>query len=183
MMQTIREFSFFQMRVLVNRSGLIASGVLLVICIAAAVLTTTLTPLDALIAGILAVILHWLNEIIHQYGHFLAAKRTGYPFERLRMWTVLSTPLYPKNEGTLTPAIHIRRASGGPIISAALTTVYLLLAWLFWNQGGMLRFLLGFALINNGLVLTLGALFPPIYLPFFANDGGTILHYWRQMKR
>lgn len=180
MQQIVSEFSFFQIRAMVSRSALVGSALLWLLATAATVLLTDLTPLDSLIAGLLVVLLHWFNELVHQYGHFIAARRVGYPFRSLRLWGILSTPIFPPKEGKLTPQIHIRRAIGGPIISAALTLVYLLLAWLYWQQGGMLQFLLGFLLLDNGVLMTIGALIPPIYLPFFANDGGTILHYWRQ---
>ena len=86
--------------------------------------------------------------------------------------------LYPRDEPELAPAIHLRRAIGGAILSGVVGIILLVLAAMFWRVGGMLRFWLGYALFLDIVVMTFGA-FIPIKLGNFMTDGATILHYMR----
>lgn len=174
-------FSIFGWPVYVDQSVRYGTLALIVVFTLAAVLFTDLTPLDSLIAGLLAMLLHWFAEIVHQYGHKLAADLVGHPSSGLRLWGILSTILYP-NRGPLPPKIHIRRALGGPIMSLLTGALLLLPAMWLWPMGGMARFLIGFLLFESIIVFGLGALLP-VRTKWLTIDGGTIWQQWRASKK
>lgn len=182
MNKTIFRFNFFDMPVSVPRSAQIGILILVIICTALAVYFTDLTPLDSLIAGILATVIHWLSDFLHQYGHFMAAKWSGKPSSGLRLWWILGTIRYPRDEGDLPPALHIRRAIGGPVMSMLVLIVFLLL----WNMVGsyspMAGFLLAWGIFVQLVVFTLGAL-TPVSIGNFNTDGATILKALLEMRR
>lgn len=179
MNKTVFRFKFFDMPVSFTRSAQYTTLILLVICTILAVIFTDLTPLDSLIAGILAVVIHWLSDFFHQYGHFFAAKQVGKPSLGLRTWWFLGTTRYPQDEGDLPPPLHIRRASGGPIMSTLVLIVFLLLGAYFWSVGGMLRFLIAWGIFLQVAVFTLGAL-TPLTIGNFSTDGAILLREWRR---
>lgn len=181
MNKTIFKFKFINMPVTVVRSALFGSIGLLVLTTALAVFFTDLTPLDALIAGLLATFLHWFGEVLHQYGHFLAAEFVDKPSTGVRVWGILGTTLYPKNEGQVLPIAHIRRAIGGPIMSFFVLNAFILLAVVFWSVSDMFRFLVAWAIFEHIAIYTVGALIP-VKIGNFSSDGGTILTYWRQKQ-
>lgn len=170
--------TFFGVPITYVRPAIYGSAVLVIALTAAAVIFTELTPLDALIAGFSAMLLFWFSDIVHQYGHVLAGRRVGYPAIRIRLIHVMSATIYPQNEPRLSPDIHIQRALGGPIASLMMAILFGVLALMFWNVGGMLRFLLGYLFLLN-MGLSFGALLAPIRNKYIEFDGGTILHYWR----
>ena len=129
----------------------------------------------AVLGGLLVVIIHWLSDFAHQYGHALAARRTGFPMTGLRFWGIFSTSLWPAGEPALPGRIHIRRALGGPIASILVGVAALIVAWLIGPGGGMLWWLALFAAADNLLLLGLGA-----FLPLGFTDGSTILHWWKR---
>jgi len=178
---TILRFTLFKTPISVALSALIGAVGLWVILAGVALALTNLTPLDAIIAGLIGTLLHFVGETLHQFGHIMAAKRVGYPARGIRLWFVLGSTLYPHDEPDLPANIHIRRALGGPLFSMVTTLFCLGWALLWWDYGDLPRFIVGFVLLDNALVFTLGALFPPMYFgDAFANDGGTIMHWLRQ---
>lgn len=179
MNKTVFRFKFFDMPVSFTRSGQIGTAILIVICTILAVIFTDLTALDSLIAGILAMIIHWLSEFFHQYGHFFAAKQVGKPSIGIRTWWVLAATRYPQDEGELVPQIHIRRAIGGPITSVIVLIVLLILAALFWSMGGMLQFLIGWGIFIQIAIFILGALVP-LKIGGLTTDGAILLREWRR---
>ena len=126
----------------------------------------------AILGGLLAAILHWCADILHQLGHAWAARRTGYSMTGIRLWWLLSSSLYPANEPTLPRAVHIRRALGGPTASAlwSLLSGLIVLALALGSVGGLAWWLALFFFLDNLLVFTLGAL-----LPLGFTDGSTLL--------
>lgn len=172
-------FNFLGVPVEFTQDGLIGSGIIWLGLTIAAVFLTELTPLDALIAGFLGIFVHWLFECLHQYGHYLGGRFVGYPLQKMKTWWVLAPSVYPRDEPELAPAIHLRRAIAGPIFSGAISIVLLAIAPTMWGIGGMIRFLIGYALFFNIGVMTVGALVP-FELGSFSTDGATILKYIRQ---
>jgi hypothetical protein len=130
---------------------------------------------EAVLGGLLGVMIHWLSEFWHQLGHAVAARRTGYPMTGLRFWGVFSTSLWPADEPPLPGRIHIRRALGGPIASILLGGLAAVIARLLGPEGGLAWFLALVAAADNLLVLGLGA-----FLPLGFTDGSTILQWWRR---
>ncbi len=132
-----------------------------------------LAPAAALLGGFVAMLLHWLGELVHQLGHAWAARRTGYPMIGVAFWGLLSSSIYPRDEPALPARVHIRRALGGPLASLAATLITALLAWLLWPGGGAPAWVALFVALENGLIYT-----AQVLLPLGFNDGATILHWW-----
>jgi len=133
---------------------------------------------QAILGGALATAIHLLSETAHQVGHALAARRTGFPMVGVRYWGVLSTSVYPAFEPELPAAIHIRRALGGPPMSLGLGLAAIAPTLLLSPADGVIFWLAAFAVVDNLLVLGLGAL-----LPLGFTDGSTLLKHWRTRRR
>jgi hypothetical protein len=133
--------------------------------------------LKGIIGALAAVIVHWLSETAHQLGHAWAAHRVGHPMAGIRYWGVLSTSLYPPDEGQLPARLHIRRALGGPSASFALSIVAGIVVLLIPSRGTLWLVAL-FFFLDNLLVFTIGAL-----IPLGFNDGSTLLHWMRAGDR
>jgi Zn-dependent protease len=116
--------------------------------------------------------IHFISEIIHQFGHATAAKRTGYPMKGVRFWWILGQSIYPLDEGELSARKHVQRALGGPIISLALTTVCGVLALLLSPIGGVVKDVAMFAFLDNLLFYTIGS-----FMPLGFTDGSTLIRY------
>jgi len=127
----------------------------------------------AIAGGLVAVLLHWGSDIVHQLGHARAARATGHPMIGIRLWGMLSASVYPSDEGSLPASVHIRRALGGPPASLMLTVIVAAIALALRSLGGVYWWVALFLFLDNLLVLTLGAL-----LPLGFTDGSTLLHWW-----
>ena len=77
-----------------------------------ALLILKLPLVTAILGGLAGAILHQVADLWHQLGHAWAARRTGHPMTGIRFGYlgVLSTSLYPANEGELPAGVHINRA-------------------------------------------------------------------------
>ena len=129
----------------------------------------------AILGGLIAVLLHWGSEIVHHLGHARAARATGHPMTGIRLWWLLGMSLYPRDEGPLPAAVHIRRALGGPAASGLLTLVAALIAVAVRPLGGATWWVALFFFLDNLLVFTLGA-----FVPLGFTDGSTLLRWWGQ---
>lgn len=129
---------------------------------------------ESILIGLVAALLHWTSILLHHLGHFAAAGRAGYPMSGILfgVFGLLARDLYPADEPELSPAIHIQRALGGPIVSGLLSVLFLLLLP-FWS--GNWYWLGWFILLENVFVLTL-----QVFVPLSFNDGGTI---WKNLRR
>jgi hypothetical protein len=133
---------------------------------------------SALLGGLAVVILHWFSELVHQLGHAWEARRVGYPMSGIRFGKlgVLSTCLYPPDEPPLPAKVHIRRALGGPIFSAWLSSIaFIVILMTARSIDAMWSFVLWLFFLENLFVLTL-----QVFLPLGFNDGGTIWHWMRK---
>lgn len=131
---------------------------------------------EALLLGLVATLLHWISVLLHHLGHLIAARATGHPMSGmlLGVFGLLARDIYPADEPTLAPAVHIRRALGGPIANALLSMIFYLLLPLWpgnWYWLGL------FILLENIFVFTLQAV-----LPLNFNDGGTIFENLRRIR-
>jgi len=131
----------------------------------------------AIIGGLIAALMHFASEIIHQFGHAAAAQRTGHPMKGMRFWWILAQSIYPSDESELPPATHVRRALGGPLISLIVTTVTGVVALLLAAIGGLAYYLAAFAFVDNLFFFFIGSL-----LPLGFTDGSTLLRYWGKIK-
>ena len=129
--------------------------------------------LTAVFLGFGGAVLHFAGEVFHQLGHARAARRAGAPMTGVRYWWVLGSSLYPENEAEQPPAVHIRRALGGPVASLWLAAILagLLLAF---RPGTPAFYLTAFACLENLLVFGLGS-----FLPLGFTDGSTLIKYWK----
>ena len=127
-----------------------------------------------IVQGLIVTLLHWLSDLLHQAGHAIAARSTGYPMTGLRLWYLLSSGLYPLDEPELPARTHVRRALGGPIMSLIVTVIAGVIAWLMGSAGSPYTWIAVFAFLDNLLIFTLGA-----FLPLGFTDGSTLLRLWR----
>jgi hypothetical protein len=146
------------------------------------ILLVNLDLITALWAGILTMIVFFVSDWLHQYGHALAAKWVGQPMIGVHFFSVLSASLYPPDEPVLLPNLHIRRALGGFWVNLLIGALLGAAANSLWATGSGLGWVTAVGAIWNFLVLGLGALLPIDIPGVFTNDGGTIFHYWRQSK-
>ncbi len=133
--------------------------------------------IPALAGAVAATALMWLSELIHQLGHAIAARRTGHPMIAITLgrYLVLGTSVYPADEGALPPAVHIRRALGGPFASLIVSVLALPIALALQPAGGAPFAVAAFVFLLNFFAYTL-----QVALPLRFNDGATL---WRNLRR
>lgn len=79
--------------------------------------------------GVGVVAYHALAQFVHQLGHALAARSTGYPMTGIRYEYAFNYSEYPPDEPLLPDSVHIRRSFGG-VAGTALMAVIATLLWL-----------------------------------------------------
>lgn len=160
-------------------AGALVAGVLIGVSL------LNFSGVDAVLFSVGFAALHGLSELLHQFGHALAAYRTGYRMSGIHYWGPLAAAVYPEDEGELPPGIHVRRALGGPIFSATVAATFGLLLYAVPGSTGPLNWLMLIALLENIFVFTLGALVPVgtlLRLKDFDSDGDTLLKNWRASR-
>ena len=166
----------FGLRLSVEPLAIIGSIALLVLLSLVAVVVLAFPIGVAVVAAFVAVIIHWLSEIVHDLGHAWAARSTGYPMTGIQLGrlAIFSTCLYPPNEPSLPARTHIRRALGGPVASMLLSLVAaVVLLILPVSNHDILWWIALFFFLDNFLVFALGA-----FLPLGFTDGSTLLYWW-----
>lgn len=151
------------------------AGTLLIFACLTALLTLSFSLGEAIVGGLLATLLYWVADIIHNAGHAIAARQTGHPMRGIHfgvMW-VFGVTTYDKDEPELPAAVHIKRALGGPILSFVAALLSGLVAVLIRPNGGLPFAIITIFSLLNLLVFTIGAL-----LPLGFTDGSTLLRYW-----
>jgi hypothetical protein len=91
----------------------------------------------------------------------------------IRLWWLLSASVYPSDEGSLSAAVHIQRALGGPVASLLLTVIAAMIALALRPLDGVYWWVALFFFLDNLLVFTLGA-----FVPLAFTDGSTLLYWW-----
>lgn len=132
-----------------------------------------LPPVTAVWGGLVAMLLHWLSELLHQLGHAAVAYRVGYPMREIRLLHLLAISRYPHDEPELPAELHIKRALGGPPVSILLGLLGLAAAWLWSDSGGVWYLLALFFGLENLLLFGIGA-----FVPLGFTDGSTLLTWW-----
>jgi hypothetical protein len=167
-------FKVFGLDIQITQSSLIGSIILLIVYTGVALVGLQLAMPGALIWGLIAVLLHWLGEFVHQYGHLMAGRRVGYPLTGMRLWWIFAGSIYPADEPTLPASVHIKRALGGAPVSIAVGVVFGILALVLKDSlDSFVWGLLAFFAALNFFFFGLGA-----FLPLGFTDGSTLLHYW-----
>lgn len=162
-----------RLRLTAAPSAFVSSAALWALLSAVGVWLLELPFLAAVLGGLVAVALHWLGEYVHQWGHAWVARRLGYPMAGVRLWFLLGTSIYPRDEPELPAAIHIRRALGGPAISLLLTLLSGAVVLALRPVGGTAWWVALLFFLENVFIFTLGAL-----MPFPFSDGGTLRRWW-----
>jgi hypothetical protein len=152
-----------------DATALVGSLILWLVLTVAGMLWLDYSLPKAILMGFAATILHWVCDLLHQAGHAIAARSTGYPVSGVRLWGLLSSTTYPSDEPALPRSVHFRRAIGGPLLSLALSIIAAA-ALLVLHSGSWICWLDLFFLLDNFLVFTVGAL-----LPLGFTDGSTLL--------
>ena len=155
-------------------SALLGALVLVIVLSGLGVGLRSISTIEAILFGVLATLLHFLSEIIHQFGHAIAARRTGYPMIGVELWLIFGASVYPEDEPELPANVHIRRALGGPIISIIVSILAGVLILLLQGTSGLLWWLVLWVFVINLLVFGFGA-----FVPLGFTDGSTLL-YWRR---
>jgi hypothetical protein len=166
------------MEILLGKGFVLASVVLLVIYLLLGIALFGRRPANALFGAFILTALHWFNEIWHNYGHFTAARRTGFPMEGVRLGTALlvfATAIYPENEQELSAKVHITRALGGPIANAILGGVGVAATIVLVIAGSHFVWVAIVFTLENLLIFTMGN-----FLPLGFNDGSTLLYWMRR---
>lgn len=158
--------------------AIISSLILWLVLGAAGYYLFDLSAAAAVGGGLAGTALHWLSDLLHQLGHVRAARRTGWPMQRLHFHWFLIASFYPRNEPELPAAIHVRRALGGIPVSLLLSLVGLLLMLVLRTTGGLPLILSQFFFWENLLVFGLGAL-----LPLGFTDGSTLLKWVPRLRQ
>lgn len=130
---------------------------------------------QSIVGAFSALLTHLFSVYWHDFGHAIAARSTGYPVSQIHLFSVIAATLYPPDEPPLPAKIHIQRALGGPIASAILSLIALLLWWqladssIWGSYGDMVSLILAFFFLENFVAFTL-----QVFLPLGFNDGATL---------
>jgi len=172
-MKSIPLFTLASLKISALPSAIVSSGVMWLIASGVNYFVFGQPIGVAILVGLVVLLLHWVGELWHHYGHAWAARRVGYPMIGIRLWFFLGQSLYPKDEPALPGRTHITRALGGPLFSFGLSGVAGLLCLAFAENGGVGWGLLLFVCLENLAIFSVGAL-----IPLGFNDGTTILNWW-----
>jgi hypothetical protein len=169
--------TIYGVKITARPSAIIASIALWAIATEVATTFFHASHAAGIVQGLIVTLIHWLSDLLHQLGHAIAARSTGYPMSGLRLWFLLSAGLYPLDEPELPARTHVRRALGGPLMSLIVTSAAGVIAWLMSSAGSPYAWIAVFAFLDNMLIFTLGA-----FLPLGFTDGSTLLRLWRERK-
>jgi hypothetical protein len=116
------------------------------------------TFINALLVGVCFAIYHEVAQFVHQLGHALAARATGYPMTGIRYEWGFTYSEYPPNEPHLPDKVHIQRSLGG----VGGVTLLLIIVVLLWLQvdvtaNEFTRWLLNFVLFDSLLLFIASA--------------------------
>lgn len=172
----------YDVKITISPAGIISFLIIIPILGLIAANLRGLTSSQALLAGGLSALIWFVSEWIHQMGHAFAARRVGYPMQRIHYFSLLALGLYPQDEPSLPRHIHVKRALGGFWVNLLFGLLLTPAALLLWPGGGIGGWLAGFSAFLNAIILGLGA-FLPIDTKLGATDGGTLLRLWRESRR
>ncbi len=175
-MKQLRSGSIAGVEIIVLPIALFVSLALWIVLSAIAIAALGMSFGLGVLLGLIVMLLHWLSELIHHIGHALAARRTGYPMQAIKIGGIygfLALSSYPADEAALPDSIHMRRALGGPIASLFPTIIFgigalLLRGPLWWAA---------IFLFAENLIFTIQVLLPMGKL--LDNDGNTLWRWWR----
>ncbi len=186
MRSSLAAFRIFGLRVSVAPAGALSFAGLAILMAWLAGWRLHLSLGVAVLAGVLAALIFFVSELLHQLGHAWAARRTGYPMAGIHFFLILAASLYPPNEPALAPRLHVRRALGGFWVNVVVGLPFAPLALALWPRGAeilptlpsLLAWVAAFTAVTNVLILGLGSLIPLPLPGGGVTDGGTLLKYW-----
>ena len=111
------------------------------------------TFINALLVGVCFAVYHEIAQFVHQLGHALAARATGYPMTGIRYEWGFTYSEYPPNEPPLPDNVHIQRSLGG-VGGITLLLVIVILLWLQVDAtaNGFMHWVLNFVLFDSLLL-------------------------------
>ncbi len=173
MNREIRLFSFYGLTVTLIPAFFAGSAILLVLFSLIGTLALGLPVAQSVIGAGLAATLMWMSELIHQFGHAVAARAVGHPMIGISLgrYLFLGGSVYPTDEEDLTPTIHMLRATGGPVPSLIVSAILFPIALGLQSFGGMPFAVAAFLFGLNFFAYTL-----QVFLPLGFNDGAV---FWR----
>jgi len=174
--------TWLQLKITISPLALLLYAAIIPLVAAITRMWLALPASQAIAAGILSMLSMFGFECLHQFGHAWAARSVGYPMIGLHHFSLFSAGLYPKDEPPLPPVTHIRRALGGFWISLLVGLAFGVLALWVWPLSLFWGWIAGFTAAYNFFVLGLGAPLPIDIPGVFTVDGGTILHYCRELQ-
>jgi hypothetical protein len=122
--------------------------------------------------GLAAVVTLLVADLGHAIAHILSARHAGAPMDEILISSGMPRTLYP--DQAVSPAVHRKRALGGPIFSAIGCLQSGLVHALSTSE--RVKELASWSLLGHGFIL-MGSL-----LPFPMVDGGSILK-WTLVER
>ncbi len=129
----------------------------------------------AILGALGLTLLHVTQELIHQWGHSVAARSVGHPMTGVRLWLIFGASEYPADEPEILASMHIRRALGGPIVSLVVSAALAPIAWYFWSADAWLPAgWLAVMTFADSLIFSVGP-----FVPLGFNDGSSILRALR----
>jgi hypothetical protein len=111
---------------------------MLIPCVVIGVYTAFLLPTElhlgtfanGLLVGLCFAVYHEIAQFVHQLGHAVVARATGYPMKGVRYEWGFTYSEYPLNEPPLSDTIHIQRSLGG----VGGITLMLMIVVVLWLQ-------------------------------------------------
>lgn len=105
------------------------------------------------LVGVCVAAYHALAQFVHQLGHALAARATGYPMTGMRYEWGFAYSEYPSDEPPLPANVHIQRSLGG-VAGTTLLLVVSVVLWLRARMGAhwVTRWLLACLLLDSVLL-------------------------------
>ena len=128
-------------------------------------------------AGVLTTAVFFACLLGHEFGHAITARRLNVRVEGITLW--LFGGIARIRGDDLTARTELRIAIAGPLVSFALSGIFLLAAWLIPNTGSLE--MLGGVVGWLGRINFMLAVFN--LLPAFPMDGGRILRAYLWKKR
>ena len=174
MYKTLFEINLPGLKAKINWSGVIGLGIIGLILLVIMVGFKDIGFGSAFFGALVGAILHYGLIILHQTGHAIAARQTGYPMAFTRSFWLLSASVYPRDEPELPAEVHIKRALGGQYFSFPIFLIAVVVAQAILPDHSVKGVLAVFFLIDAGM-FTFVALLPT---PFIELDGTTIMRWW-----
>jgi len=133
-----------------------------------------IAPAASYALGLLSVLLLFASILLHELAHALVARREGIAVEEIDLW-LLGGVARLRDEAH-EPDDELRYALAGPLVTAVVVAVFVVLDALFGSSETVAGALVRYQLVVNALILVFNL------VPAFPLDGGRVLRalLWRR---